>query len=267
MDLLLVRHGESEGNIAIEAAKVGDDRWMTSEYRERSAANYRLTPTGREQATRAGEWLREWTSRRGGFDRLYCSPFVRTRETAGLLGVHNAQWQLEPLLRERDFGLWEGLGKPEIEKRFPHSFAQKSRHKFLWRPECGESTPDLDMRAREVLASLAREMSGRRVLCVTHEDIIWAFKFRLEKMTLEVFLAHQEGEGKDIPNCGIVHYTRRRQDGSVSPKFARVRLVDPSSPGKPVWQPITRPRFSNDDLLDQVGEYAHLWENRPGFEF
>lgn len=136
-----------------------------------------MTGKGRNQAVLAGDWIRSWVSEHapGGFDRLYCSPFVRTRETAALLDLPNAQWQLESLLRERDFGLWEGLGKQEIKQRFSTSFEQKARHKFLWRPECGESTPDLD---------------------------------RAE------------------------------------------------------WEPITRPRFTNEELREQAEVYPQLWDGR-----
>ena len=38
-DLLLVRHGESEGNLALEAAKDRSSDLMGREYRERSASD------------------------------------------------------------------------------------------------------------------------------------------------------------------------------------------------------------------------------------
>ncbi len=65
------------------------------------------------------------------------TPIARTRETAVLLDLSSAEWQLEPLLRERDFGLWEGLGKGEVKAEFARSAAQKERNRFLWRPESG----------------------------------------------------------------------------------------------------------------------------------
>lgn len=257
LDLILVRHGHSEGNHALEAAKTGDLSLMTNEFRQRNASDYRLTELGENQARAAGRWIRDWqvSERFATFDRFYCSPFVRTRETAGLLDLDGAQWQLESLLRERDFGLWAGRDRDDVAEQFPLSSEQKQRDRFLWRPEGGENTPDLDMRVREVLASLAREMSSRRVVCVTHEDVRWAFRYRLEKLTVQQWLDHHDDDAHDIPNCGILHYTRRTGSGDVVDKFARVRLIDPQASSDAEWIAIDRPRFTNEQLL--AGVYEH----------
>lgn len=63
-DLVLIRHGQSEGNVAFEAAKHGDLSLMDDRYRARPAADYRLTGEGRTHAHRAGDWVQEWMARR-----------------------------------------------------------------------------------------------------------------------------------------------------------------------------------------------------------
>ena len=66
IDLLLVRHGHSEGNRALESAEDGDVRLhQDRRYRARSAADYRLTAEGRAQAATAGAWLRSWLDDEG----------------------------------------------------------------------------------------------------------------------------------------------------------------------------------------------------------
>jgi len=267
LDVMFVRHGESEGNKALEAAKAGDKSLADDEeFRERSAADYRLTGLGKEQAAVAGEWVRGWMAAQGveRFDRMYCSPFARTRETAATLEIQDAAWRLEPLLRERDFGLMEGMTKDESAKSFSRSTKQKKRNKFLWRPECGESTADLDQRSRDVLGTFARELAGKRVLCVTHEDFMLAMRLRLEKMTIEEWhhMCEAEAEHDKIVNCGILHYTRVQESGEMAPKFVRVRLIDPKSPEKAEFRPIQRPRFTNDDLLKQLEVYPPLWDGK-----
>ncbi|MEQ8717717.1 MAG: histidine phosphatase family protein [Acidimicrobiales bacterium] len=253
-DLVLVRHGHSEGNRALDAAKGGDTSLMTPEFRRRSTAEWRLTNKGRTQAAAAGDWLKN--NGLEHFDRYYCSTFARTRETAALLGLAEARWQLEPLVRERDWGLWEGRSRDLTTEMFPISSEQKRRNAFLWRPECGESIPDLDLRAREMFATFARELAGGRVICITHEDVMWAMRFRLEKMKVKEWIDHDD----KIPNCGILHYTRRAADGTVGPKFERVRLVDPTDPETfEAWQPIQRPRFSNEELIADVRKIEPLW--------
>jgi NAD+ kinase len=267
-DLFLVRHGRSEGNVARDLAKGGDTSLLDAEYLARSAADYRLVRDGVEQARLAGAWLRAWMSTVGadGFDRYYCSPYARTRETAAHLGIDGAGWQLEPLLRERDYGLWEGRARDDTAAAFPRSATLKERNKFLWRPECGESTADVDMRVREMLATFARELSGRRVLCVTHEDVMWAFRFRLEKLTIEEWLDQEDDDAHAVTNGAVLHYTRRAEDGVLGDKFVRVRLVDPADHDgdhTSGWRTIERRRFTNDELLAQVdAAIGHLWGGR-----
>ncbi len=260
-DLLLVRHGRSEGNVATESAKTGDHRFVEDPlFRERSTMHYRLVAEGREQAAAAGEWIRSWMAAEGvdRFDRYSCSPYVRTMETAALLDLPGAEWRRESLLRERDFGAWEGLGRDRISELFEHEAAYKTRNRYLYRPTGGESLGDVELRVREVLASLAREMEGRRVLCVAHEDVIWAFRYRLEKMTIREYLAEHDA-GAEIPNGGVVHFTRVRPDGTLDDRFHRVRTVTPGADADPPWRTIERPTDTNEDLLAEVAEYECLW--------
>jgi phosphohistidine phosphatase len=71
-ELILLRHAE-----ATPAASGSDD------------AARPLTPHGEQEARAAGEWL---TSHGIHFDRVLCSPSVRTRQTAALaLGLSNVE--------------------------------------------------------------------------------------------------------------------------------------------------------------------------------
>lgn len=259
-DLLLVRHGRSEGNQALEAAKRGDLSLMTPAFLERSAMDYRLVPEGAVQAEQAGLFIRDWMEATGvdAFDRCYVSPYVRAMETAALLDLPGARWQRESLIRERDYGNWEGLDKPQVTERYPRSSELKVRNKFLWRPECGESISDVELRVREMLATMARELSGRRVICVTHEDVMWTFRYRLEKLTIPRWLEFQENDHHDIVNGGILHFTRERDDGTIADRFHRFRRIDPTRPGDAEWTTIHRPLLTSADLLDEVAKVPPL---------
>jgi broad specificity phosphatase PhoE len=59
IDLVLVRHGQSEGNAAKRLSEAGDHSAFTSAFRERHSASFRLTDRGRKQAQRAGDVLRQ----------------------------------------------------------------------------------------------------------------------------------------------------------------------------------------------------------------
>ncbi len=266
-DLLLVRHGRSEGNVALDEAKpvedggLGDDsKVLDPAYRDRSTMHYRLVADGRTQAAAAGRSVQDWMGQAGitEFDRCYCSPYTRAMETAALMGVPGARWRRESLLRERDFGVWEGRSRDEIRDRFPEAADYKDRNRYLYRPTGGESLGDVELRVREVLATLAREMEGRRVLCVTHEDVMWAFRYRLEKMTIADYLAEHDQDAA-VPNGGILHFTRERPDGSLDDRFHRVRLLDPESSSGWDWTKIQRNEESDDELLAEVNTHPRLW--------
>src|SRR3990167_8242342 len=91
--LVLVRHGESEGNVVARAGKAGNHQLFTDEFFERPGHEWRLTDTGVEQAKAAGLWigrflLSVYPELNDGFGVYYTSPHIRTRETAGHLAIH-----------------------------------------------------------------------------------------------------------------------------------------------------------------------------------
>src|SRR5688572_8940988 len=106
--LVLVRHAESERNVA----KKGNRFFLDDESRKsvQGIADHRtaLTPRGREQALQTGAALRE---KFGVFHYAYHSGYRRTRETLdGLLGNYSDEERARInvrhhlFLRERDTG-------------------------------------------------------------------------------------------------------------------------------------------------------------------
>ena len=89
---------------------------------------------------------------------IYASDLSRARETAEIVAAATGhEVRLDPALRERDFGSWEGLTREEIDARF----ADHDQHD-------GETYDEV--RAR-VLAAANRiaEHSGETVLVVSTE--------------------------------------------------------------------------------------------------
>ena len=76
-NLILVRHGESEGNVALALSKKGDDSIYTDEFKNRHSSLWRLTKKGQEQAKSAGEWLKKNRGELEPFYRCYTSEYVR----------------------------------------------------------------------------------------------------------------------------------------------------------------------------------------------
>src|SRR5262249_38727745 len=137
LDLVLVRHGESEGNVAFGYSKRGDTRHFTPEFLARHSSKWRLTDRGREQARAAGVWLRENLA--PSFDRYYTAEYLRAMETAAHLGFEDAAWYCEFYLRERDWGVFDVMSFQDRRERYADDLKRREADTFFWTPPGGES--------------------------------------------------------------------------------------------------------------------------------
>ena len=133
-ELILVRHGETDWN-AVGRLQGHTDRPL-SDY-------------GREQARRLADELEGEE-----FDAIYASDLARARETAEIIGAQlGLPIILDPDLREKDWGNWEGLIAVE-----------RDRVEFV-----GESTEAHQERMLRALRRISERHPGDgRVLVVTH---------------------------------------------------------------------------------------------------
>lgn len=157
MELLFLRHGESEGN----ALGILQGR-----------RDFALTQTGREQAARAGAWLR---ARAISWDVAYCSPLKRARETAEIVSTvtETAMARPEPELEEIDAGCLSGLTRDDIARRFPEFLDRPLTSLADFSAFEGESYADVQARARRITAKLEdlHREHAHRVLVVGHGGI------------------------------------------------------------------------------------------------
>jgi NAD+ kinase len=255
LDLVLVRHGESEGNVARKFSDGGDDSIFTEEFCNRHNSRLRLTDRGRDQARAASVWLRENVGER--FDRYLVSGFLRAMETAALLNLPDAQWYQDFYLRERDLGMFDIMPEGEKRTKYPEVFHRYRLDPFYWTPPNGESMAQLCLRIDRVLQTLHRECSEKRVIIVCHGLVMWAFMIRIERLTPPQFLerAQSKAIADKIRNGQIIHYTRHNPDDqTLSPRADWVRSVCPWDVGRSSleWRRIQRPRWTNSDLLELV---------------
>lgn len=144
--LLIVRHGETDWN--------RDGRWQ-------GHSDTPLNERGREQARELASSLRD-------VDAVYSSDLARSRETAEILAAElGLEVRLDPRLRERGFGAWEGLTSAEIQERFADAHGR-------WQAGEGFGADDAEpfeaMRARVQAAidDIAARHPDETVLVVTH---------------------------------------------------------------------------------------------------
>jgi NAD+ kinase len=262
LDLILVRHGQSEGNIAKRRSEGGDHTAFTPEFRERHTADFRLTDLGRTQAKAAGEFIKQEFLTKNPIDRHYVSEYVRARETAGIMQLPNARWFKDSYLTERSWGDVDAIPENEREEKFGAMLRRRDVQPFFWAPPNGETFNDLCMRVDRVLDTLHRECSDKRVLIVCHGEVMWAFRVRLERLSQEEFKElHLSRNPQDrIHNCQIFHYTRYEpRTNALSGAANWVRWARPAeSTDWMPWERIERPRYTNAELLEEVHQVRQL---------
>ena len=174
--LVLVRHGESVGNVAAEAARAARAEVIDVPSRD---ADVGLSPTGVEQARSWGRAL-AGESPDEPFDAVWCSPYRRARETAEVAleeaGLDLAV-RVDERLRDRELGVLDRLTGAGVRARFPEEAARRQwLGKFYHRPPGGESWADLALRVRSLLADVDREEDGQRVLLVLHDALMMSVR-------------------------------------------------------------------------------------------
>jgi broad specificity phosphatase PhoE len=200
MDILLVRHGESEGN---------------AQERMQGRSDFPLTARGREQAQKLSAWLE---AHGVGWERLYASPLRRAWATAEILaGDRGGTPHAEPDLREVFAGELEGLTFEDIARRFPRYAARKVNELGDFSEFGGESYESVQARAREFYTKIEAEhrASADRVALIGHGG----FNYQLLKMLV----------CEPVPRVCIVRM------GNCSATLVRLRERRGTYMGELVW--------------------------------
>src|SRR5690349_11817423 len=104
--LWLVRHGQSAGNVARDAAEAGGMPIIELSWRD---IDVPLSPLGVAQSEALGDWFMKMPAQERP-DVVLCSPYLRARETARLIAVKGTAdgdpiaLRVDERLREKEFG-------------------------------------------------------------------------------------------------------------------------------------------------------------------
>lgn len=270
IDLVLVRHGQSEANAALRLIESRADGYqlLSSQLQNMHSSRFHLTKSGQEQTACAADWIKEnIISRSTPFHGFITSPYVRAQETAALLNIKGAEWIEDYRLAERDGGELESPTDSRGVFVPRDSLIKWQGEPFFCAPRHGESFAQLCIRLELFLNMLRRRWSGRRVIIVCHGDVIRGFRFLLENIPIENFkeMARSKHHDNTIYNCQIIHYTRVNPDnGDLSDEPNWVQVIRPTE--NPVWikrwQGILPVRsYSNDELLHLADFGAQAMDN------
>jgi broad specificity phosphatase PhoE len=260
IDLVFVRHGQSEANIVQKADKESVIHPAAVHINDRPDWRQRLSPKGITQAQIAKEWIDEHLGGIESFDGRYASPFLRTRETAAYLGgLETGEWTIDDRLVERGWGVYGIVPRAEQRVQFPLTSRLHELTPWYVRFDGGESMPDVYGRFRDFQGTLHREQSDKRVIIVSHGDFINVARYGVERMLPEQWEALDRDPRYTIRNCSITHYSRVNPDdpNDIRDKIHWRRIVYPDalheSPDAGAWVELPgRQRYTGAELLNQI---------------
>jgi len=214
--LVIVRHGESEQNLAEDLLQKGVGELLKKQQAIRDA-DIPLTEEGISQARLTGKYLAE----KPKFDICFSSPYKRTLQTSEAI-ISNLGYDLkiykDNRLREKEFGRLHGMSTEDIKEKYPEEFEDRKRDgKYWYRLPRGENYPDVEDRVHAFLDKLHRSWAGKNVLVVTHQVCYKSFRTLFEHLDEEQVLQLPE-----TPNCGIQVY----ELDTSTVKEGRMKLVE-----------------------------------------
>lgn len=176
--ICLIRHGETEWN---------------AERRIQGQIDIGLNATGVQQAEAAGRWLRD-----AGISALYSSDLKRARTTAEAIGrAVGLVPTLVPEMRERNYGIFQGLTYAEAQRKHPEGYAAFEGRNADYAFEHGESLTAMFARVTGKLQAIAAAHPGQTLAIVLHGGVLDVINRFVRGNPLEVprdFL---------IPNAGL----------------------------------------------------------------
>ena len=213
--LWLVRHGESSGNVARDAANARGLSRIDITGRD---VDVPLSDRGSSQALALGHWFAELPpDEQPQF--ILSSPYLRARQTADLIATHagltaaGVPCIIDERLREKEFGILDRLTHAGIQQFYPEQAEiRRTVGKFYHRPPGGESWCDVILRMRSTLHTLSLHYADCRVLVVTHQVVVLCLRYLLEDLD-EQRILEIDRQG-DVANCAITDYVNEGKESA-----------------------------------------------------
>ncbi|MBL0718802.1 histidine phosphatase family protein [Piscinibacter sp. Jin2] len=176
--VLVIRHGETDWNVGS---------------RIQGQIDIGLNDRGRWQAARLAEALRDEP-----IDAIYASDLQRAWHTAeALAAVGLPQPRAEPGLRERHFGIFQGLAWDEIAEQHPEAHRRWKTRDPAFGPEGGESLEVFYARVTAVAERLLAPHPGQTVALIAHGGVLDCLYRAAARVALSA------PRGWTLPNTGV----------------------------------------------------------------
>jgi len=151
--IILVRHGECEGNIK---------RMF------RGRADFPLNERGLTQAKDLGRELKNFPIK-----YIYSSPLYRARQTAEAIGQQcGVEIKIEERFNNIELGSWEGRFMKEIAEQYPEEWKLWVYNPEKLKVKDMETLYDVQKRAKACLDSLISAHKGETLAVVSHRAVL-----------------------------------------------------------------------------------------------
>ena len=176
--ICFIRHGETDWNV---------DR------RIQGQTDIPLNETGRAQALAMA-----FSAAHHNFDAIYSSDLMRARDTAKMLAERRGlDIKLLPQLRERHFGIFQGLTAAEGKVSQPEAHARYLARDPDYDFDTGESMHSFAARVEAAVREMTRHHAGQTIAAVTHGGVL---DILYRKATGKPLHAPRDF---NIPNCAL----------------------------------------------------------------
>lgn len=235
--LVLVRHGESEGDVRRAAWKSGQEAQAS-----KLPEDEELTSRGAEQSRKAGLWIIKNILQKhnpSAFDGYFVSTALRSLQSAVAMDLEGAVWQADSRLDERNRGRIRGLHSKTHEQLFPDSFQQMKSDPLHWVPPGPGGEAILPHLVGKFHSFYDDIQDMESAIVVGHRDEMWAAMQPLECLSDDELLAVNTN---DIHNAQIIQYTSLDPaTGEQAPRLLWKRSVNPISPTvQTPWQYLSQ---------------------------
>jgi probable phosphoglycerate mutase len=151
--ICFIRHGETDWNVI---------------KRIQGQTDLPLNETGRAQALAMA-----FNAGHHDFSAIYSSDLERARETAKMLAERRGlEVRAMPQLRERHYGIFQGITAGEGAQRYPEAYAHYMARDYEYDFSTGESMCSFAERIGAAMEELNRHHGGQIIAVVTHAGVL-----------------------------------------------------------------------------------------------
>jgi len=102
-------------------------------------------------------------------DAIFASPLKRAMMTAdAIIDKTKVPMHTQHALKERPFGIWDGMYFDAIERDFPEEYTRWKKNPATFVPQGGESIYELSARAQKAIDEIIFHHRGKTIVVVTH---------------------------------------------------------------------------------------------------